>query len=135
MPILVRDVPRHAKTSRENPRTADALFLGFACSFIYTRTCILDDPTLGMNVIDPPTSVSCGGGSLTWTASEDTNEYYVYHAADMESTFTNYFGSGSVTGTSVTLSSCSGVFMVRAAKEVTTGTATYLNLSQGAFSQ
>jgi len=100
---------------------------------LFASLSIIGDPTLRMNMIDPPSSASCSGGSLTWTASEDTNEYYVYHAADMDSTFTNYFGSGSVTGTSATVSSCSGVFMVRAAKEITTGSATYLNLSQGAF--
>jgi len=48
----------------------------------------------------------------------------------MQSTFTSL---GSVASTSFYGTNCSGVYMVRAAQSVTTGSATYVNLSRGAF--
>jgi len=98
-----------------------------------TRTwmSIIGDPTLRMNVIAPPYGLQYNAGTLSWQAGEQDCEYYVYHADDMEDAFERY--AGPLEETELDSAPSSGVLMVRAAKPVTTGSATFTNLSQGAF--
>jgi hypothetical protein len=101
---------------------------------------ILGDPTLRLQVLTPPGSLTATSSSrtkvqLTWTASESGTQYYIYRAAALSGPFTR-ISSSPVGGTSYTDSAASNkqqVYMVRAIKNITTGLGAYTNISQGVF--
>jgi hypothetical protein len=90
----------------------------------------LGDPTLRINVIAPPRAMRIDRGILRWEAGEPNCTYYVYHAPALDGTFKRIAGPLSYPNALVPPA---GVVMVRAAKPVTSGSATYLNFSQGTF--
>jgi hypothetical protein len=90
---------------------------------------IFGDPTLRMWVVDPPYIVYWWNDALNWSGGEPGSQFYIYHAADMESAFTRI--AGPLSGNSYSGAPTTGVLMVRAAKSVTTGSGTFVNFSQG----
>lgn len=108
-------------------------------------TYILGDPTLRAEVVSPPTNVTTyrdyytGVVSLSWAASsEPVLGYYVYRADgvnwNVDASFVRRTASLVQTSDFSEVQPTSAVrYMVRAAKLVTTGSGSYINLSQGAF--
>ncbi len=93
---------------------------------------ILGDPTLRLNVIAPPQNLTYDSMTLTlsWQEGEPNCQFYVYSASSLQGPFTRVSGPSPNTSANV---SNPGVLMVRAAKDVTSGSATYNNFSQGSF--
>ncbi|HEY3323601.1 MAG TPA: PA14 domain-containing protein [Planctomycetota bacterium] len=104
-----------------------------------THVCLMGDPTLRMHPVAPPSSLTLSGSNpttLSWTASSDACVgYHVYRATTASGTFTR-LSSSLITGTSFvdTTGSISNTYMVRAVKLESSGSGTYYNASQGAFS-
>lgn len=107
---------------------------------VLTMLAIFGDPTLRTHLIAPVQiqSGSQNGTSVTlsWTPGESGCQFYVYEAPSRGGPYsrpTN--GTWPTSSTSVTFTATAGWtnFMVRATKNVTTGSATYENLSPGAF--
>lgn len=95
---------------------------------------IIGDPTLRMTITAPPINLQYNAGTLSWQAGESNCqgcEYYIYHAGSMAGSFQRI--AGPLTSTVLNSAPASGVLMVRKARPVTTGSATFINLSQGAF--
>jgi PA14 domain len=99
---------------------------------------LLGDPTLRMNVVAPPRDVEVtpsedDGDVIDWTASSDTTvtTYKVYR--QNASAGWDYVGDTSSTELTDP-DGGSDIYMVRAEKLETTGSGSYYNLSQGAFS-
>lgn len=103
-----------------------------------THVTLLGDPTLRMHPVIPPANVSANNSTLTWIASTDTaiQGYNVYRATSANGPFTKISGNTPIVNLFFTdASPVSGaVYMVRAVKLEQSGSGTYLNLSQGAFS-
>jgi len=108
-----------------------------------TTLSIAGDPTLRIHTTAPPTNVTgpaSGQGTVTlqWTASPDSNQYFVYR--NTASPYGPYSripaGSNPITGSSFTDTNAppgQKFYMVRAIQVVTGGSGSYTNLSQGAF--
>ena len=62
---------------------------------------------------------------------ESDCKYYVYQAPNMQTAFTRI--AGNLNTTMLGVGTCSGIYMVRAAKAITTGSATFTNFSQGVY--
>ena len=99
---------------------------------------LLGDPTLRMHPVIPPVNVTATAGTVTWTASTDTaiQGYQVYRATSANGPFTKISGNTPISNLFFTDPAplSGGVYMVRAVKLEQSGSGTYLNLSQGAFS-
>lgn len=123
---------------------------------VYTN--LLGDPTLRAHVVDAPSNTEAsnvdGGVNITWEHSpEDTNNegtldagydgeflgYHIYRASSFDGEFTRVSdadGNDLFTQSGITLEgSANDVWMVRAVKLEVTNSGSYINLSQGAFSQ
>ena len=113
---------------------------------------IIGDPSIRLHVLAPPTGPLAGGllsvtgsGSSTvvsWTASADisgtagTYGYYVYRSTSQNGPFTSPV-SGLITGTAfpdTMAPSGQNFYLVRGAKLNTSGSGTYWNLTQPAYS-
>jgi hypothetical protein len=98
---------------------------------------ILGDPTLRTDVIAPVqvTNSSKSGTttSISWNPGESGCQYYVYESPNRYGPYTRAAGPISNASITFTAQPNSTAFMVRAGKSVTSGSATYENLSQGAF--
>ncbi len=72
-------------------------------------------------------------GTAYVTAGEPGCAYYLYHSPVRKGPYT-YHSGPFFTDTAITVPiPTTGYTMIRAAKTITTGSATYLNLSQGVF--
>ncbi|MBN1813561.1 MAG: fibronectin type III domain-containing protein, partial [Anaerolineae bacterium] len=106
----------------------------------YVHIALMGDPTLRMHPVIPPTNLTASAGSgavtLNWASSPDTVlGYHVYRSTTPEGPYTRITATP-VTGTSYTnlgLSPGEYTYMVRAVKRETSGSGTYINLSQGVF--
>ena len=104
-------------------------------------TFILGDPTLRFAVVKPPGAPipTAGGGGvlLNWTASGTTGAgYWVYGSSNLSSPVWTKLTTGApLTATTYTSTTLSGTnrYMVRAVSIQATGSGSYTNLSQGAF--
>ena len=106
----------------------------------YIHIALMGDPTLRMHPVVPPANLTASPGNgtvvLNWTHSSDTVlGYHVYRGPTPEGPFTRLTGAP-VTGAGYTDSGLSVgdyTYVVRAVKRETSGSGTYLNLSQGIF--
>ncbi len=99
------------------------------------------DPTLRMSYVAPPAQLTASASGrqaiLNWTASSDpeVTGYHIYRANSITGAFTR-LNANRVAGaayTDATARATDVVYMVRALKLERSRTATYWNLSQGAF--
>lgn len=103
---------------------------------------LLGDPTLRLQAVIPPGAVQVAGGggapALSWGASpEATAGYHVYRGAGESGPFARVTGTP-VSGTSFSDAAApvgEHVYMVRAIRRETSGSATYFNASQGVFAR
>lgn len=102
--------------------------------YVPTWLSILGDPTLRANPLTPPeVDFHYAQGTAYITAGEPGCAYYLYHSPVSKGPYTYHTGPF-FTDTAMTVPiPTTGYTMVRAAKTITTGSATYLNLSQGVF--
>ena len=103
---------------------------------------LIGDPTLEMFPVLPPSNLSGSAGgtvNLNWSPSSDESlvGYHVYHSLDWNGPFQRVTGSP-VTGTSFShpvAEAGTHRYMVRAIKLERTGSGTFLNASQGVFTE
>jgi hypothetical protein len=100
---------------------------------------ITGDPTLRLHTLQPASGLwgdsGSGGVALHWSPSEANAQYYVYvNTSSLYGPYTVV--AGPISGTSYThypAPSGQKFYMVRAVKDVSSGSGTYANLSQGVF--
>jgi hypothetical protein len=99
------------------------------------RTCntIIGDPTLRLTMITPPTiqTASASSGFLSWSPGA-ASTFNVYGASTTSGPFT-FITSATSTSTTIPANSRYPVYMVRGAQTVTSGSGSYVNLSQGSI--
>jgi len=99
---------------------------------------LMGDPTLRMHVVAPPTNLAAttnnGSVTLNWTGSSDSVVGYHVYRAGADGSFSR-LTTTTINATTFTDSTTSGAanYMVRAVKLETSGSGTYYNASEGAF--
>lgn len=104
--------------------------------------CVLGDPTPRQNYLTAPNGLtatnSAGTVTLKWGAGESGSAYYIYRGSDRKGPFQRLTATtppSPIGGTNATVTADSNtIYMVRGAKLVTTGSGSYMNLSQGCSS-
>ena len=108
------------------------------------KMALIGDPTLRLNPIAPPTNLTATPAgknlALTWTPSPDPNlvGYQLYRAASPAGPFTTplcakLLPPATTTYTDPDAAGQNYLYLLRALSHETTGSGTYLNPSQGAF--
>lgn len=97
---------------------------------------LMGDPTLRMHVVIPPSNLSLNNGTLTWTASTDSNlkGYHVYRATSVNGPFTRVTSAPIIATTFTDSAAGTFTYIVKAIKLENSGSGSYFNSSQGIFS-
>lgn len=104
-----------------------------------TYLSLMGDPTLRLQVLRPPSGIShslSGGVTLSWSASPDASQYFVYRSTTGISGSWTKLPGNPATGTSFNDSAPPAgpkLYQVRSLALKLTGSGSYTNLSQGVF--
>lgn len=131
----------------QNTKTGNPYYTGYYARGVHVA--LMGDPTITLFPTAPPLDatasrdpVDASTVTLHWTAAADSTSpdflgYHVFHAMDSASAFTRLTTNPVTASTSWTDMQAEGspseVYLVRALWRVTTGSGSFLNLSQGAF--